>query len=108
MRRTPAPLPFRLIRKLLDALGYQLCVSLDATIVEVVQNLDGKFFIKLLGQGVEAPVRGLLEVFWANLEQLLFWSPKKVKKVGYSRYTTASVKIRLRTTKCQDDNWIIS
>ena len=43
----------RLVRKLQDALGDQLCVALDdATVVEIMLNPDGKLFIERLGQGV--------------------------------------------------------
>ncbi|MDJ1637415.1 P-type conjugative transfer ATPase TrbB [Rhizobium rhizogenes] len=49
----------RLVRKLQDALGDQLCVALDdATVVEIMLNPDGKLFIERLGHGV-APA-GLL------------------------------------------------
>ncbi len=43
----------RLIRKLQDALGDQLCVALeDATVVEIMLNPDGRLFIERLGHGV--------------------------------------------------------
>lgn len=43
----------RLIRKLQDALGDQLCVALDdPTVVEIMLNPDGRLFIERLGQGV--------------------------------------------------------
>lgn len=43
----------RLVRKLQDALGDQLCVALDdATVVEVMLNPDGRLFIERLGHGV--------------------------------------------------------
>ena len=43
----------RLVRKLQEALGDQLCVALDdATVVEIMLNPDGKLFIERLGQGV--------------------------------------------------------
>lgn len=43
----------RLIRKLQEALGDQLCVALDdATVVEIMLNPDGKLFIERLGHGV--------------------------------------------------------
>ncbi|KJF65402.1 P-type conjugative transfer ATPase TrbB [Rhizobium nepotum] len=43
----------RLVRKLQDALGDQLCVALDdATVVEIMLNPDGKLFIERLGHGV--------------------------------------------------------
>lgn len=43
----------RLVRKLQDALGDELCVALeDATVVEVMLNPDGRLFIERLGHGV--------------------------------------------------------
>ncbi|ANH09224.1 P-type conjugative transfer ATPase TrbB [Allorhizobium sp. NPDC080224] len=43
----------RLVRKLQDALGDQLCIALDdATVVEIMLNPDGKLFIERLGHGV--------------------------------------------------------
>ena len=43
----------RLVRKLQDALGDQLCVALDdATVVEIMLNPDGRLFIERLGHGV--------------------------------------------------------
>ncbi|ARS66004.1 P-type conjugative transfer ATPase TrbB [Sinorhizobium meliloti] len=43
----------RLVRKLQDALGDQLCVALDdATVVEIMLNPDGCLFIERLGHGV--------------------------------------------------------
>nr|WP_210274563.1 P-type conjugative transfer ATPase TrbB [Rhizobium leguminosarum] len=43
----------RLVRKLQDALGDQLCVALDdANVVEIMLNPDGKLFIERLGHGV--------------------------------------------------------
>lgn len=43
----------RLVRKLQDALGDQLCVALDdATVLEIMLNPDGKLFIERLGHGV--------------------------------------------------------
>ena len=43
----------RLVRKLQDALGDQLCVALeDATVVEIMFNPDGRLFIERLGHGV--------------------------------------------------------
>jgi type IV secretion system protein TrbB len=43
----------RLIRKLQEALGDQLCVALDdASVVEIMLNPDGKLFIERLGHGV--------------------------------------------------------
>ncbi len=45
----------RLIRKLQEALGDQLCVALDdTTVVEIMLNPDGKLFIERLGHGVAA------------------------------------------------------
>lgn len=45
----------RLVRKLQDALGDQLCVALDdATVVEIMLNPDGRLFIERLGHGVAA------------------------------------------------------
>lgn len=43
----------RLVRKLQDALGDQLCVALDdATVVEIMLNPDGRLFIERHGHGV--------------------------------------------------------
>lgn len=43
----------RLVRKLQDALGDQLCVALDDTsVVEIMLNPDGRLFIERLGHGV--------------------------------------------------------
>ncbi|MDT4842553.1 P-type conjugative transfer ATPase TrbB [Rhizobium leucaenae] len=43
----------RLIRKLQEALGDQLCHALDdSTVVEIMLNPDGKLFIERLGHGV--------------------------------------------------------
>lgn len=43
----------RLIRKLQEALGDQLCMALDdATVVEIMLNPDGRLFIERLGHGV--------------------------------------------------------
>ena len=43
----------RLIRKLQEALGDQLCVALDdPTVVEIMLNPDGKLFIERLGHGI--------------------------------------------------------
>lgn len=43
----------RLVRKLQDALGDQLCVALDdASVVEIMLNPDGRLFIERLGHGV--------------------------------------------------------
>ncbi len=43
----------RLVRKLQEALGDQLCVALDdATVVEIMLNPDGKLFIERFGHGV--------------------------------------------------------
>ncbi|MBO9195181.1 P-type conjugative transfer ATPase TrbB [Rhizobium sp. 16-449-1b] len=43
----------RLVRKLQDALGDELCVALDdSTVVEIMLNPDGKLFIERLGHGM--------------------------------------------------------
>lgn len=43
----------RLVRKLQEALGDQLCVALDdPTVVEIMCNPDGKLFIERLGHGI--------------------------------------------------------
>ncbi|MCY1667554.1 P-type conjugative transfer ATPase TrbB [Rhizobium sp. SL86] len=43
----------RLVRKLQEALGDQLCVALDdSNVVEIMLNPDGKLFIERLGHGV--------------------------------------------------------
>lgn len=43
----------RLVRKLQDALGDQLCIALDdATVVEIMLNPDGRLFIERLGHGM--------------------------------------------------------
>ena len=43
----------RLVRKLQEALGDQLCVALDdATVVEIMLNPDGKLYIERLGHGI--------------------------------------------------------
>lgn len=43
----------RLVRKLQEALGDQLCVALDdPTVVEIMLNPDGKLFIERLGHGI--------------------------------------------------------
>ncbi|OJF99500.1 conjugal transfer protein TrbB [Rhizobium sp. 58] len=43
----------RLVRKLQEALGDQICIALDdATVVEIMLNPDGKLFIERLGHGV--------------------------------------------------------
>jgi P-type conjugative transfer ATPase TrbB len=45
----------RLVRKLQEALGDQLCIALDdSTVVEIMLNSDGKLFIERLGHGVVA------------------------------------------------------
>ncbi len=45
----------RLVRKLQEALGDQICVALDdANVVEIMLNPDGKLFIERLGHGVAA------------------------------------------------------
>ena len=49
----------RLVRKLQDALGDQLCIALDdAMVVEIMLNPDGRLFIERLGHGV-APAGAL-------------------------------------------------
>jgi len=46
----------RLVRKLQEALGDQICVALDDTsVVEIMLNPDGRLFIERLGHGI-APV----------------------------------------------------
>jgi Flp pilus assembly CpaF family ATPase len=43
----------RLVRKLQEALGDQLCMALDdTTVVEIMLNPDGKLFIERLGHGI--------------------------------------------------------
>ncbi|OED00580.1 P-type conjugative transfer ATPase TrbB [Rhizobium sp. YK2] len=43
----------RLVRKLQEALGNQLCVALDdPTVVEIMLNPDGKLYIERLGHGI--------------------------------------------------------
>jgi type IV secretion system protein VirB11 len=45
----------RLVRKLQDALGDELCVALDdASVVEIMLNPDGRLFIERLGHGIAA------------------------------------------------------
>ncbi|SCB49625.1 P-type conjugative transfer ATPase TrbB [Rhizobium multihospitium] len=45
----------RLVRKLQEALGDQLCVALDdPTVVEIMLNPDGRLFIERLGHGIAA------------------------------------------------------
>lgn len=45
----------RLIRKLQEALGDQLCVALDdASVVEIMLNPDGRLYIERLGHGMAA------------------------------------------------------
>ncbi len=45
----------RLIRKLQEALGDQLCVALDdQSVVEIMLNPDGKLFVERLGHGMAA------------------------------------------------------
>ena len=44
----------RLIRKLQDALGDQLCLALaDKTVVEIMLNPDGRLFIERISGGIE-------------------------------------------------------
>lgn len=43
----------RLVRKLQDALGDELCIALDdASVVEIMLNPDGRLFIERLGHGI--------------------------------------------------------
>jgi type IV secretion system protein VirB11 len=43
----------RLVRKLHDALGDQICAALeDTSVVEVMLNPNGRLFIERLGQGM--------------------------------------------------------
>jgi type IV secretion system protein VirB11 len=43
----------RLVHKLQDALGDQLCIAIDdVTVVEIMLNPDGRLFIARLGHGV--------------------------------------------------------
>ncbi|HEY9213844.1 MAG TPA: P-type conjugative transfer ATPase TrbB, partial [Ancylobacter sp.] len=45
----------RLVRKLQDALGEQICAALDdPLVVEVMLNPDGRLFVERLGQGMSA------------------------------------------------------
>lgn len=45
----------RLVRKLQDALGDQICIALeDATVIEIMLNPDGRLYIERLGHGVAA------------------------------------------------------
>lgn len=45
----------RLIRKLQDALGDQICLALeDTSVVEIMLNPDGRLFIERLGHGIAA------------------------------------------------------
>ena len=45
----------RLVRKLQEALGDQICVALDdANVVEIMLNPDGRLFIERLGHGIAA------------------------------------------------------
>ena len=45
----------RLVRKLQDALGDELCVALDdASVVEIMLNPDGRLYIERLGHGIAA------------------------------------------------------
>jgi type IV secretion system protein VirB11 len=45
----------RLVRKLQDALGDELCIALDdASVVEIMLNPDGRLFIERLGHGIAA------------------------------------------------------
>ncbi|MGM4884570.1 MULTISPECIES: P-type conjugative transfer ATPase TrbB [Rhizobium] len=50
---TQLPSHPRLVRKLQEALGDQLCIALeDAAVVDIMLNPDGKLFIERLGHGV--------------------------------------------------------
>lgn len=52
----------RLIRKLQDALGEQLCAALDdPSVVEIMLNPDGRLYIERLAQGI-APAGQMLKV----------------------------------------------
>ncbi|MGO7426605.1 conjugal transfer protein TrbB, partial [Rhizobium ruizarguesonis] len=43
----------RLIRKLEDALGEELCLALnDPSVVEIMLNPDGNLFVERLGRGI--------------------------------------------------------
>jgi type IV secretion system protein VirB11 len=45
----------RLVRKLQEALGDQICVALDDPgVVEIMLNPDGRLFIERLGHGIAA------------------------------------------------------
>lgn len=45
----------RLVRKLQDALGEEICSALeDASVVEIMLNPDGKLFVERLGQGIDS------------------------------------------------------
>lgn len=45
----------RLVRKLQEALGDQICVALDDnSVVEIMLNPDGRLFIERLGHGPSA------------------------------------------------------
>lgn len=45
----------RLVRKLQEALGDQICIALDdASVVEIMLNPDGRLFIERLGHGIAA------------------------------------------------------
>lgn len=49
----PTPALARLIRKLQDALGEELCCALDdPTVVEIMLNPDGNLFVERLGKGI--------------------------------------------------------
>ncbi|MBB5536333.1 P-type conjugative transfer ATPase TrbB [Rhizobium giardinii] len=65
----------RLIRKLEDALGDQLCLALeDPTVVEIMLNPDGRLYIERLGQGI-APAgemsRGAAEIVIGSVAHVL-------------------------------------
>ncbi|MCO5164739.1 MAG: conjugal transfer protein TrbB, partial [Mesorhizobium sp.] len=43
----------RLVRKLEESLGEEICMALaDPTVVEIMLNPDGRLFIERLGQGM--------------------------------------------------------
>lgn len=45
----------RLVRKLQEALGDQICVALDDnSVIEIMLNPDGRLFIERLGHGPSA------------------------------------------------------
>lgn len=49
----PSRSHYRLVRKLQDALGPEICAALeDLSVVEVMLNPDGKLFVERLGEGI--------------------------------------------------------